>query len=156
VVNMETDDLVIRNITVDSTHGGTRDGIDVVDGRHVLIEGCTVKSEDDSICLKSGVARGLDDVIVRNSHVLQSGVANGLKLGTASVGAFTNITFDGIDVRGVEKAAMAVESVDGAKIENVVFRNITFHDVGTPFLVLLGDRGIRAPRTVGSVNGLRF
>jgi hypothetical protein len=127
-----------------------------VDGQHVLIEGVTVSSEDDAICLKSGVARGLDDVTVRKSHVLVSGVANGLKLGTASVGAFTNITFDTIDVARVDKAGLAVESVDGAKIQNVVFRNITLHDVGTPFFVLLGNRGIKAPRTVGSIDGVRF
>ena len=58
------------------------------------VEGCTIKSEDDSICLKSGVARGVDDVTIRNCHVLQSGVANSLKLGTASYGGFSNITFD--------------------------------------------------------------
>jgi hypothetical protein len=156
VVNMEADNLVVRGITVDSTKGRTRDGIDVVDGQHVLIDGVTVSSEDDSICLKSGVARGLDDVTVKNSHVLQSGVANGLKLGTASVGAFTNITFDTIDVVKVDKAGLAVESVDGAKIQNVVFRNITLHDVGTPFFVLLGNRGIKPPRTVGSIDGVRF
>ncbi len=159
VVNMETDGLTIRNLVVDSTHGSTRDGIDIVDCHDVLVEGCTVSSEDDAICLKSGVARGVDNVTVRNSHVMTAGVANALKIGTATYGNFTNITFDTIDVQHADKAAMAVESVDGADIQNVVFRNITFKDVGTPFFVLIGDRGDRpadAPRKIGSVDGVRF
>jgi hypothetical protein len=159
VVNMETDNLAIRNVTVDSTHGATRDGIDIVDCHHVVIDSCTISSEDDSICLKSGVARGVDDVTVTNSHILTSGVANALKLGTASYGPFSNITFDGIDLQHADKAAMAVESVDGSKISNVVFKNITFHDVGTPFFVLVGDRGARpagAPRIIGNIDGVTF
>ncbi len=54
---------------------------------------------------------------------------------------------------------MAVESVDGSLIKNVTFRNITFHDVGTPFFVLIGDRGVRpdfTPRKIGTIDGVRF
>jgi polygalacturonase len=159
VVNMEVDDLTIRNVTVDSTHGATRDGIDLVDTHHVLVEGVDVTSEDDAICLKSGTARGVEDVTVRNSHVHSAGVANGLKLGTASYGGFKDVTFDTIDIAHADKAAMAVESVDGAPIENVVFRNITFSDVGTPFFALVGDRGARpagAARRIGSIDTIRF
>jgi hypothetical protein len=159
VVNMETDNLLIQNVTVNSTNGSTRDGLDVVDCHHVTIDSCTISSEDDSICLKSGVARGVDDVTVKNSHVLTSGVANGLKLGTASYGPFSNITFDTIDLQHADKAAMAVESVDGSLISNVTFKNISFHDVGTPFFVLIGDRGVRPANTakvVGSINGVTF
>lgn len=159
LVTMETDNVVIRGVTIDSTVGATRDGIDIVDDHHVLVENCTIKSEDDSVCLKSGVARGVDDVTVRNVHILQSGVANAMKLGTAGYGSFTNITFDSIDAAHADKAAMAVESVDGATIQNVAFQNISFHDVGTPFFVIIGDRGSRplgSPRQIGSIDGVRF
>jgi hypothetical protein len=159
VVNMETDNLAISKITVDSTHGATRDGIDVVDCHHVTIQDVTVSSEDDSICLKSGVARGVDDVTVKNAHILTSGVANALKLGTATYGPFTNITFDTIDLAHADKAAMAVESVDGAVVSNVTFKNITLHDVGTPFFLLVGDRGARpagAAQIVGHIDGVHF
>jgi hypothetical protein len=54
---------------------------------------------------------------------------------------------------------MAVESVDGADISNIVFRNITFKDVGTPVFILLGDRGETPTNDVhkiGSIDGIRF
>ena len=64
----------------------------MVDGHDVTIQNCTVASGDDRICLKSGSATGTVDVTVSNCHTTQSGVANGVKFGTASVGAFKNVT----------------------------------------------------------------
>lgn len=159
VVQMETDNLAISNFTVDSQQGSTRDGIDIVDCHHVTIDHANISSEDDSICLKSGVDRGVDDVKVTNSHVHTSGVANALKIGTATYGNFTNITFDTIDVAHADKAAMAVETVDGSTIQNIVFKNITYQDVGTPLFLIVGDRGVRpatAPRRIGSIDGVTF
>jgi polygalacturonase len=155
VVHMEVEHLVVRGLTVDTDLGPTHDGIDVVDGRDVLIEDCVVTSGDDSICLKSGSANGLRDVIVRNCHTKQSGVANGIKFGTASVGPFDNIVIEDVKVEHAQAAAMAVESVDGSVISNITFRRISVSDVGTPFFVLLGSRD-RDPTKVGSIDGLRF
>src|SRR5258708_35535236 len=115
--------------------------------------------EDDCIWMKGGGGGGVDDVTIRNDHVAQSIGANGLKFGTASYGPFTNVLFDTITVEHVDKAAMAVESVDGADVSNIVFRNISFHDVGTPFFVLLGDRGTTPANDVhkiGSVGRVEF
>jgi polygalacturonase len=159
LVNFETDDVTIRNVTIHSLLPGNRDGIDLVDCHRVLIEGCTIASEDDAICLKSGVGRGLEDVTVRHCHIEQSGIANGLKLGTASYGGFKNVTFQDIVIDAVDKAAMAVESVDGAPISNIRFERITVGSAGSPFFVLLGNRGDTpkggVPR-IGSIDTVSF
>jgi len=162
VVNFENDDVTIRGLDIHTDLFGNRDGIDVVDCHRVLIENNTIFSEDDSICLKSGTARGVEDVMVRNNHVLQSTVANGLKLGTASSGGFKNVTFENNDVKNVDKAVMTVEAIDGAKVENITFKGITFSHSGTPFFVLLGRRkggskdGSNQPLPVGSIDGVHF
>jgi polygalacturonase len=159
LVNMEGDGLTIRNVHIDSQVGNTRDGIDVVDFHDVLIEDCTIETEDDSICLKSGSRRGVENVTVKNSHVARSIVANGLKFGTASYGSLRHVLFQNILVENTDKAAMAIESVDGADISDVTFQNIQFHQVGTPFFVLLGDRGGTPKGDVhklGSIDGVRF
>jgi len=153
VVNMQVDHLVIRGITVDSPHGPTHDGIDVVDGRDVLIEDNTINAGDDGICLKSGSVKGLRDVVVRRNHVRGAGVANGLKLGTATVGPMRDILFEDIRIENAQAAAMAVESVDGGEVSNVTFRRITVSDVGTPVFMLLGARGKSA---VGAIHDIRF
>jgi len=154
VVTMESDDVAIRRIQVDTPFGGTRDGIDVVDDHRVVIEDSTVSSEDDSICLKSGSEYGTRDVTVRNCRVRGSKVANGLKLGTASVGAFEHVVFEHISLEHVDKAGLAVESVDGSAIRDVVFRDIEMRDVGTPVFVLLGARGDST--RIGTIDDVRF
>ena len=153
VVNLEVTHLVVRGITVDSPLGPTHDGIDVVDGRDVLIEGNTITSGDDGICLKSGSATGLRDVVVRRNRILGAGVANGLKLGTATVGPMRDIVFEDIEIANAQAAAMAIESVDGGEVSNLVFRRITLSDVGTPVFMLLGARG---QASVGAIHDVRF
>ena len=153
VVNLEVRHLVIRGITVDSPHGPTHDGIDVVDGHDVLIEDNTITAGDDGICLKSGSATGLRDVVVRRNRILGAGVANGLKLGTATVGPMRDILFEDIGIQDAQAAAMAIESVDGGEVSNLTFRRITVSDVGTPVFMLLGARG---KASVGAIHDVRF
>ena len=153
VVNLEVEHLVIRGVTVDSPLGPTHDGIDVVDGRDVLIEEATVTAGDDGICLKSGNPRGLQDVVVRRSRVLGAGVANGLKFGTATVGPMRHILFEDISIANAQASAMAVESVDGGIVSDVTFRRVTATDVGTPFFMLLGARG---KAQVGAIRDIHF
>jgi polygalacturonase len=158
LVNMEVDGLTIDHVSIDTLYSGNRDGIDVVDCHHVTITNCTIASEDDSICIKTGSRYGVDDVIVKNNKV-RSIVANGLKFGTASYGSFKNVTFDTNTVESADKAAMAVESVDGADIANITFKNITFKDVGSPIFIILGDRG-ETPKSdvhkIGTIDGIHF
>jgi polygalacturonase len=153
VVNLEVEHLAIRGITVDSPLGPTHDGIDVVDGRDVLIEDATITAGDDGICLKSGNPRGLQDVVVRRSRVLGAGVANGLKFGTATVGPMRHILFEDISIANAQASAMAVESVDGGVVSDVTFRRVTVADVGTPFFMLLGARG---NAQVGAIRDIHF
>ncbi len=152
LVHLESDHVVVRDCAIDTLRPVNRDGTDVVDCHDVLIENVAIRSEDDSVCLKSGAARGVRDVLVRNVTVLQSAAGSGLKLGTASLGGFWNVTFEDVRLANIEKAAMAVESVDGAAVQNIVFRRIRFDNVGAAFFVVLGQRGPRA----GSVSGVAF
>jgi len=139
---------------VDSPGGPTRDGIDIVDCTDVLIQRSTVNSEDDSFCLKSGSAKGVHNVTIKDSVVENSGVANALKLGTASTGSFDGIRFVGIRIKSAKQAAMAVESVDGSDIHGVTFKDIEFQNVGTAVFVLLGLRN--GTSKVGSINNIFF
>lgn len=159
-VPFESKNIVIRGVTIQSLEGGNRDGIDPVDSQHVLIEDVDISSQDDSICLKSGnVNLGVIDVMVRYSIVRKSLVANGLKFGTATKGPFKDITFDNITLQNVKRGAIAVESVDGSAVSNIVYRNITMSQVGTPFYVVLGDRSSKNATlnpAVGSINNVTF
>jgi len=154
VVNLEADYLTISNVTInDDGLLPNRDGFDVIDCWHVVIENCTIDSGDDSICLKSGSPRGVQDFIARNCTITKSG-ANGLKLGTASSGTFSNILFQDCTIMNTHSAAMNVESVDGATITDVTFENINFSGCQNAIFMILGTRdpGVEP----GTINGVQF
>ena len=88
----------------------------------------------------------------RNCTITKS-QSNGLKLGTASTGTFTNITFQNCTVLNTSHSAMAVESVDGGAISDVTFQGINFSSCQNGIFIILGSR---SGATVGSVNGITF
>src|ERR1044071_126643 len=159
------DNLTIDNLKIDTN----RDGIDIDACRQVRVSNCTVNSPfDDGICLKSsyglGFARATENVTITNCEVsgydegtLLDGTfkrdyraANGafsptgrIKFGTESNGGFKNITISNCVFdycRG-----LALESVDGALLEDVTIDNITMRDVANcPIFLRLGSR-MRGP-----------
>lgn len=154
------DNATIDNIKMDTN----RDGIDLVSSKNVRIANCSVNSPiDDGIVLKCDFAlnypRATENVTITNCQV--SGYNEGtfldgtyvkggnsptgrIKLGTESNGGFKNITitncvFD--HCRG-----LALETVDGAALEDITISNITMRDVGNaPLFIRLGAR-MRGPK----------
>ena len=161
------DNLTIDNLKIDTN----RDGIDIDCCRNVRVSNCSVNSPwDDGICLKSsfalGYARATEIVTIGNcflSGSYQEGaVLDGtwkkfpadekvprtgrIKFGTESNGGFKNITVSNCVFDGCR--GLAIESVDGAVIEDVACTNITMRDVyEAPLFVRLGAR-MRGPEGV--------
>jgi polygalacturonase len=158
------DNLTIDNVKLDTN----RDGMDIDCCKNVRISNCYVNSPyDDGICLKSsfglGYARATENVTITNCQV--SGYDEGtlldgtfqrsdnpayhlhptgrIKFGTESNGGFKNITISNCVFdycRG-----LALETVDGALLEDVTITNITMRDiVNDPIFLRLGSR-MRGP-----------
>ncbi len=158
------DNLTIDNLLIDTN----RDGLDIDCCRNVRISRCTINAPwDDAICPKSSYALGypratenltISDCYVSGSYQIGSvldgtwktflptpkGTHGRIKLGTESNGGFKNITitncvFD--KCRGI-----ALETVDGANLEDITISNITMKGVTTaPIFMRLGKR-MRGPR----------
>jgi hypothetical protein len=159
IVPMESSHVVVDNVYVDSTAGTNRDGIDVVDSSDVTIEHSVFHTDDDAICPKSGVAAGVHDLVVHDAAVTLSTIANGLKFGTVSYGAFTDATFSDVLVKNVAKGGISVEAADGAGIAGLSFQRIEIDRAGTPLFVLVENRGETprgSPAKVGSIDGVQF
>ena len=161
------DNLTIDNLKIDTN----RDGMDVDCCRNVRISNCSVNSPwDDAICLKSsyalGFARATEMVTITNCMVSGSYEEGSLldgsfkrfpkdekvprtgriKFGTESNGGFKNITISNCVFDGC--CGLAIESVDGAVIEDVTCTNITMRDVKeSPIFIRLGAR-MRGPAGV--------
>jgi polygalacturonase len=169
------DNFTIDNIKIDTN----RDGIDVDACKNVRISNATVNSPfDDGICLKSsyglGSARPTENVTITNSQVsgydegtlldgtykrtvkYTRGPTGRIKFGTESNGGFKNITISNCVFE--YSRGLAIESVDGALIEDVAITNLTMRDiVNAPIFVRLGRRA-RGPNqpAPGVINRVRI
>jgi polygalacturonase len=164
----------VDNFTIDNLKMDTnRDGMDIDCCYNVRISNCTVNSPyDDAICLKSsyalGYARPTQNVTITNCQVSgydlgtfingtyqrkqfnqvpdQEGPTGRIKFGTESNGGFKNITISNCVFEYCR--GLALETVDGALLEDVTISNITMRDiVNSPIFLRLGGR-MRGPQGV--------
>ena len=159
------DNLTLDNLLVDTD----RDGFDIDCCRNVRVSNCTVNSPwDDAICPKSsyalGYARSTDNVTIANcfvSGIYQLGSVidgtwkkfpdntrvprNGrIKCGTESNGGFRNITISNCVCEGSK--GLALETSDGAFLEDIAISNITLRDTVDAPLFLRLNRRNRNPK----------
>jgi polygalacturonase len=159
------DNLTIDNLKIDTN----RDGFDIDVCRNVRLSNCSVNApNDDGICLKNtyalGAIRACENISITNCQVSGYDVASFLdgtfkrtmekapdrdgptgriKLGTESNGPFRNIAISNCVFD--RSRGLAIESVDGSTIEDIVISNITMREVSnTPLFLRLGSR-MRAP-----------
>jgi hypothetical protein len=140
-------DLVIDSIKVESNTYWNNDGIDIVDSKNVKLTNSFFNVADDGICLKSEDPKGAcENIYVGNCRVRSS--ASAVKLGTGSRGGFKNIKIEHISVYDTYRSAIAVETVDGALLEDVHINDITATNTGNAIVVRLGHRDKTGPMSI--------
>ena len=136
--------LVIDHIKVESVTYWNNDGIDLVDCKNVKLTNSFFNAADDGICLKSEDRSGAcENIYIANCRIRSS--ASALKFGTASHGAFKKITVRNISVYDTYRSAIALESVDGATLEDIDIRDITATNTGNALVIRLGHRNQKVP-----------
>ncbi len=172
------DNLLIEDVMVDTN----RDGFDIDCCERVTIRRCRVNTlNDDAIVLKCSYALGwakptsrvlIEDCQVSGYDVgsLWNGTCTAnmqkapdgdgptgrIKLGTESNGGFRHITIRRCSFTHCR--GLALETVDGAPMEDINVSHITMHDIcNSPIYIRLGDR-MRAPKGFqhSTVSGIRI
>ena len=160
------DNLTLQGLKIDTN----RDGFDIDCCNNVRISDCSVNAPwDDAIVLKASYALGYfkdtENVTITGCYV--SGFDNGtmyagtyernepqapdhgfvtgrIKLGTESSGGFKKIAITGCIFERCR--GLALETVDGGHVEDIVISNITMRDiVNAPIFLRLGAR-MRSPQ----------
>lgn len=139
-------DLHIDNIKVDSDSFWNNDGIDINDCKKVQITGCFINSADDAICLKSTMGKGQfnEDIYIADC-VLRSS-ANGVKFGTESQGGVRKVRIKNIKVFDTYRSAIALETVDGAFLEDIEVNGVEASHVGCAIFIRLGQRNMHVAK----------
>ncbi len=156
------DNLTIDNLKIDTD----RDGMDIDCCKNVRVSNCTVNSPwDDAIVPKSSFALGYnrpcENMNITNCYVsgcwelgsvldgtwkrrAGAGGTGRIKCGTESNGGFINIAISNCVFEGCQ--GLALETVDGALLEDVAVTNITMRDIAScPIYLRLGAR-LRGPK----------
>jgi len=168
----------VDNMTIDNIKEDTnRDGMDIDCCRNVHVSNCSVNSPwDDGICLKSsyalGYARVEEDITITNCQVSgfdrgtfingtfmhnetkmvpdRQGPTGRIKFGTESNGGYKNVAITNCTFQNCR--GLALETVDGAQLEDVTISNITMRDIfNSPIFLRLGAR-MRGPAGVDTGN----
>ncbi len=143
--------IVLDDLTIVNRAYWNNDGIDVSDCTNVRITNCHVNSADDGICLKSYHPQACNDsVYIANCTIRSS--ASAIKFGSGSFGGFKNVTIENINVFDTFRSAIAIESVDGALIENIKVNNIVAKNTGNAIFIRLGHRGGEKPGIIRNVH----
>ena len=142
--------LRLSDLTIVNRSFWNNDGIDITDCTNVQVTNCNVNAADDGICLKSyyeGYAN--DSIYIANCTIRSS--ASAIKFGSASFGGFRNIIIEGIRVFDTFRSAIAIESVDGAQIENVSVTDVIAKNTGNALFIRLGHRSGDHPGVVRNI-----
>ena len=168
------DNLTIDNLKIDTD----RDGMDIDCCQNVRVSNCTVNSPwDDGICPKSSYALGyarptrnltitncwvtgyyelgsvLDGTFKKFAHDAHVPRTGRIKCGTESNGGFINVTISNCVFEGCQ--GYALETVDGALLEDFTITNTTMRDlVSGPIFMRLGAR-LRGPQESTKVGTLK-
>ena len=167
------DNLTIDNLKIDTD----RDGIDIDCCQNVRVSNCTVNSPwDDGICPKSsfalGYARPTRNLTITNCWVTGyytlGSVLDGtfkkfapdfrvprtgrIKCGTESNGGFISVTISNCVFEGCQ--GYALESVDGALLEDFAITNTTMRDLSSPPLFMRLGARLRGPKDSTKVGDL--
>ena len=66
---------------------------------------------------------------------------NGFKIGTETVGSFSDIVLSNCLMHDIGLSAVAIESVDGGHVERVLVSNVAARQASSALFIRLGDRG---------------
>lgn len=148
------DGVTVRRVKCFNHVNNTNDGIDI-ESANVLIEECDIDADDDAIAIKTESDRSfaVTNVTIRNCRLASS--CNAFKCGTGSYSDVRDVTVEnctfhrakanyrfswwktipGVTNRICGIAAVALEVVDGGRMDGVTIRNIRFEGYQTPIFI---------------------
>jgi len=137
-----------------------RDGWNIISTQNVTITNANIAANDDALPFKSDFALGKHfqngHVTVTNSK-LSAKCCNALMFGSETCGDFTDYNFSHITITGAGKSGLGLVSMDGGKISNINYSDITMSGTASPIMLKIGTRKRCGDNPgVGSISDIHF
>ena len=149
-----TDTVIWNNRNVANS-----DGFDIAGSSNVEIEHCFISTADDGIVLKNaiwcGCEKEMHGISVKNCEVISR--TNCFKIGTETTYDIYDVcvedcSFFMTDLYPGAVSGVSVEACDGARVHDVVIKNITMDRCTCPLFIRLGNRNRAAEVTASTAN----
>jgi polygalacturonase len=136
----QTRNATVERVTIRTRDTGlsNNDGIDLDSCEGARIRDCDIDSGDDALCFKATSPLPCRDIIATGCKL--STKCNAIKFGTESLGDFEDIHISDCQIRNTRISGIALNSVDGAHLQNVTIDGITMNGVAAPISMRLGAR----------------
>jgi polygalacturonase len=130
--------VAAERLTIRSLGLANNDGIDTDSCEAVRIKDCDINTGDDAICMKATSALPCRDVTVTGCKLQTR--CNAIKFGTESLGDFEHIRISDCQIRDTRMSGIALYSVDGSHLHDVIISDITMDGITLPISIRLGAR----------------
>lgn len=136
----QTKGAVVEGITIRSRDLGmhNNDGINIDSSEDIQIRNCDVISGDDALVIKSTGMKPSRNITASGCKL--STRTNAIKLGTESLGGFSDITVSDCQITNTRMAGIALYAVDGGDLRHITINHITMDGVAVPISIRLGAR----------------
>jgi hypothetical protein len=137
------DNVTVRGVKIVS-NTGMDDGIDIVGCKNVTVDNCFIRTKDDCIALKAGIAYidganlgagNIENITVKNSVIWNGKHGNGLEIGfELNTDTIKNVTFENIDLihtenpGGMDEGAITIHNSGKAIVRDVLYKDIRIED----------------------------
>lgn len=134
----DSEQVTVRNITIESRCNGNNDGIDIDGCKQVEIADCEIDSGDDALCLKATSTSSCEHIRIHGCKVTSRWAA--FKIGTESVGDFRDIEVWDCCFYDVKGCAIKVVPVDGGNVKGLYLHDMQLVDCTGPVFFSTGRR----------------
>lgn len=147
---LECKNLRLVNLDIINHANYNNDGVDINNCQDVMISNCRIYCSDDAIAIKS-TSDSINKNIVISDCILRTHY-NGIKIGTETHGAVQDVVISNCVIgspgydnhhgsNNVGYSGIAIQSCDGAGVENILAQNIIIDSMKTPIFIRLQNRG---------------
>jgi len=132
--NMNFENIRVRCYTGTNN----QDGLDLSGCSNVVVKNFNAICGDDVVCFKAMSLTPAKNILADGIFSRYAN-CNLVKIGTETHGDISDLTVR--NAQGNTRYGIAIEAVDGSKLNNILYENITLFSCANPLLIRLGNRG---------------